>query len=191
MSLEATTKQTSPGSSRLKVLHQRPALIQELEWRPREMNDSSTPESVQSVVFTFYENQLFQIMATYERRETEGLTTADVIEAISANYGTAEKPRDADTSVEGPYGDREETLARWQDAQFRFDLIRSSYGPVFRLRGVLKKLEAPARTAALDAKRLDEKEAPQREAVRLASEAQEERTKLDKARVLNKPNFRP
>ena len=48
----------------------------------------------------------------------------------------------------------------------------------------MKKLEAPAQAAALEAKRLDDQEAPQRDAARAASEAQEAQAKLDKARLL-------
>ena len=82
-------------------------------------------------------------------------------------------------------------LAHWQDSQYRFELIRSSFGHAFALVGVLKKLEAPAQAAALEAKRLDDQEAPQRDAARAASEAQEAQAKLDKARLLNKAKFRP
>ena len=38
-----------------------------------------------------------------------------------------------------------EILAQWRDSQYRFDLIRSSYGPTFRLVGLMKRLEPPAR----------------------------------------------
>jgi hypothetical protein len=82
-------------------------------------------------------------------------------------------------------------LARWQDSQYRFDLIRSSYGPSFRLVGVLKRLEAPAEAANREAKRLDDKEAPQREAAMAANKEEAAKTKLEKARLVNKPNFRP
>ena len=71
------------------------------------------------------------------------------------------------------------------------NLIRSSYGPSFKLVGVLKRLEAPAQAAILEAKRLDDQEAPQRDAARIASEEEAARAKLEKARLVNKPKFRP
>jgi len=89
------------------------------------------------------------------------------------------------------YGDREDVLAQWQDPEYRFELVRSSYGPSFKLVGVLKKLEAPVQHSILEAKRLDEQEAPQRDAERVAKDLETERVKLDKARMLNKPKFRP
>jgi hypothetical protein len=103
----------------------------------------------------------------------------------------AEKPTPPANAVQGRYDDQEEIVARWQDPQYRFDLIRSSYGPAFRLIGVLKRLEAPVQTAILEAKRLDDQEAPQRDAARMASEEDAARAKLEKARLVNKPKFRP
>jgi hypothetical protein len=90
----------------------------------------------------------------------------------------------------GSYGDQEEIVAQWQDSQYRFDLIRLSYGPTFRLVGVMKKLEASAQAATLEAKRLDDQEAPQRDAARIASEEEAAKTKLEKARLVNKATFR-
>ena len=103
----------------------------------------------------------------------------------------AVRPAAPAKAVQDPYGDQEEILARWQDPQYRFDLIRSSYGPTFRLVGTLTRLEAPAQAAATEAARLDDKEAPQREAERIAKDEETERAKLDKARLVNKPKFRP
>jgi hypothetical protein len=119
------------------------------------------------------------------------LTADDFVAAISATYGPAAKPTAPAKVALGSYGDQEETLAQWQDAQYRFDLIRSSYGPSFKLVGVIKKLEAPAEAAVLEAKRLDDQEAPQRDAARIASEEEAAKAKLEKARLVNKPNFRP
>jgi hypothetical protein len=103
----------------------------------------------------------------------------------------AGKPPALAKAAPGPYGDQEEVLARWQDQQYRFDLMRYSYGPSFKLIGVLKRLEAPAQAAISEAKRLDNQEAPQRDAARMATEEEAARAKLQKARIVNKPNFRP
>ena len=189
--LSTVLKQAEASPSQVTVVHRRPALMQELEWRPRPLGPSSNTEAVKVVVFSFYNGELFRIAVDYDRYETEGLTASDFVDAISATYGPAAKPAVPPTAATGSYGDQEETLAQWQDSQYRFDLIRSSYGPAFRLVGVLKRLEAPALAAALEAKRLDDQEAPQRDAARLASEEEATKTKLEKARLANKPNFRP
>ena len=188
--LPAIAQQVGASPSQAKLIHRRPALIQELEWHPQPLGPSSRTDPVQAVVFSFYNGELFRIVVNYDRYATEGLTADDVVETISATYGMAAKPPAPAEAARGPYGDQEEVLARWQDPQFRFDLIRSSYGPSFRLIGVLKKLEAPAQAAILEAKRLDDQEAPQRNAARKASEEDSAKVKLEKARLVNKPKFR-
>jgi hypothetical protein len=146
---------------------------------------------VQEVIFSFYDGKLFRIKVDYDRYQTEGLTVDDFVDAISATYGPAAKPMAPAYVAPGNYGDQEEIVAQWQDSQDRFDLIRLSYGPTFRLVGVVKRLEAPVQAATLEAKRLDDREAPQRDAARRASEEDAAKTKLEKARLVNKPNFRP
>jgi hypothetical protein len=189
--LPTIAKQVRASVSQAKVIHSRPALIQELEWRPQPLGPSVQTEAAKEVVFGFYDGQLFRIVVNYDRYETEGLTAGDLVEAISANYGIAEKPPAPAKAEQERFGDQEEVIARWQDPQYCFDLIRSPYGPSFRLVGVLKSLEAPAQAAILEATRLDSQEAPQRDAERIVREEETERAKLDKARLANKPKFRP
>jgi hypothetical protein len=166
-------------------------LLQELAWRPQPLGRSAAPEAVYEVVFSFYAGELFQIAIDYDRNETEGLTSADFVEAISAIYGTSEKPNAAAIVPAGSYVDPKEILGQWQDADYRFELVRSRYGAPFRLVGVLKRLEALALAATLEAKRLEDREAPQKEAARLAGEAELANAKLEKARLINQPKFRP
>jgi len=189
--LPSIAKLTGATPSQIKVVDSRPALIQEITWRPRPLGAAASTEAVQEVVFTFYNGDLFRIVVNYDRYETEGMTANDMVDAISATYGAAAKLLAPAQAPAGNPGDPEEVLAQWQDPQYRFDLMRSSYGPTFRLVGVLKKLEAPVQAAAVEARRLDIQEAPERDAARAASEAQEAQAKLDKARLVNKPKFRP
>lgn len=177
--------------SQAKVIHRRPALIQELVWEPKSLGSSSRTEPAKEIVFSFYDSELFQIAVDYDRYETEGLTADDFVEAISATYGPSAKPASPAKVASPGYGNQEEIVAEWQDSQYRFDLIRSSYGPTFKLVGIMKRLEAPAEAATLEAKRLDDQEAPQRDAARIASEEQAAKTTLEKARLVNKPKFRP
>jgi hypothetical protein len=174
-----------------KVIHRRPALIQELTWYPQPLGPSSRTEPAKEVVFSLYNGELFQIVVEYDRNETEGLTVDDFVNAISGTYGPAPKLTAPVKVAAGSYGDQDEILAQWQDSQYRFDLIRSSYRPTFRLVGVMKRLEASAQAATPEAKRLDDQEAPQRDAARIASEEEAAKTKLEKARLVNKLNFRP
>jgi hypothetical protein len=188
--LSAVAKQADVDLSQVKVVHSRPALMQELEWHPQNRGASSQKEAAKSVVFSFYGGELFRVEVDYDRYETEGMTAEDFIEAVSATYGTATRPG-APVKVTQGYGDSGEILAQWQDPQYRFELVRYSYGPTFKLVGISKKLEPSAQATDLEAKRLDDKEAPQRDAARLASEAGAAKAKLDNARLVNKPKFRP
>jgi len=113
-----------------------------------------------------------------DRYETEGLTGGDLVDRISATYGT-------------PSSDRWETVAHWQDPQYQLELIRFSYGPTYRLVSSLKRLDAAARAAIVEAGRLDDKEAPARVAQRIADDDETRRAKLEKARLANKEKFRP
>lgn len=189
--LAVVAAQAGTDSAHAKLIQTRPALIQELVWRPQPMSYSARAESAQDVVLSFYDGALFRIAINYDRYETEGLTAGDMVEAISASYGTATRTSASIQSAADGFGEQEDVLAQWQDSQYGFTLIRSSYGPTFRLVGVLKRLEASAQASILEARRLDEKEAPQRDAARLASEEQTAKTKLEKARLKNKPKFRP
>ncbi|HUN81917.1 MAG TPA: hypothetical protein VMV81_10465 [Phycisphaerae bacterium] len=177
--------------SQAKLIHSRPALVQELEWRPQSLGPSPKAESVEGVVFSFYNGTLFRIAVKYDRYATEGLTTEDFVEAISAKYGPAAKLPPSVEPVKESYGDQEETVARWEDPQYRFDLICSSYGPSYSLVGTLKSLEAPVQAANVEAKRLDDLEAPQRDAARAAAEQGAKAATLEKARLVNKATFRP
>lgn len=190
-SLSTVTKQSGTNLSEVKTIHRRPALIQELEWRAGFLGSAAQTEPAREVVLRFYEGELFRIAVTYDRYNTEGLTADDLIEAISLTYGLAGKPSAAAQTTEARFGDMEEVIAEWQDQHHRFELIRSSYGPSFKLVGVFKRLEASAQAAIAEAKRLDAQEAPQRDALRKAVEEDAARAKLEKARLLNKPKFRP
>lgn len=189
--LPAVAKQIGVSPSEAKAIHRRPALIQELEWRPQPLGPSPQTESAQKLVFSFYNGELFQIAVNYDRYKTAGLTADDFIEALSATYGVAEKPAAPGNTAQGEFGGQDEIVARWQDSQYSFDLTRSSYGPSYRLVGILKTLQSPVQGAITEAKRLDDQEAPQRDAARIADEKETERAKLEKSRLENKPNFRP
>jgi hypothetical protein len=189
--LPAVAKQAGFDPAQATLIHSRPALVQQFDWDPRSFSSPPQSEAVKQVVFTFYNGELFRIAIDYDSYQIMGLTASDMIEAISANYGIAAKPAHGADVVPALYGDQQEVLAEWQDAEYRFDLIRGSYGPSFRLVGVLKRLEAPFQVTTVEAARLDAKEAPQREAERVAKAGEAERAALEQNRLENKPKFRP
>lgn len=189
--LPSIAKLTGAIPSEAKVIHSRPALVQEVDWSPRSLGPSPKAESVEGVTFSFYNGTLFQIAVKYDRYAIEGLTTEDFVAAISAVYGPPAKLPPVVKPVKESYDDQAETVARWEDAQYRFDLLRASYGPTYSLVGTLKSLEGPVQAADLEAKRLDDLEAPQREAAEAAAEQSAKAATLEKARLVNKAKFRP
>jgi hypothetical protein len=188
--LTTVLKQANKAMSQVRLVHSRPALIQELEWRPSS-STYSLAEPSKDIVFSFYNGELFQIVVNYDHYDTEGLTSEDLVEAISASYGPAVKPASPSKGAVGAYGEQDDIVAEWQDSQHCFYLLRASSGASFRLIGIAKKLAGPAEEAMTEARRLDAIEAPQREAQRVANEGEAERLKLEKARLMNKPRFKP
>ena len=100
MNLLAVAKQADMQPSEARVIHQRPAVIQELEWRPQSsLTSSSQADPVSEVLFTFYNGELFRMVVNYDQHKTEGLTDEDMVEAISAKYGIATRPDAKITNV--------------------------------------------------------------------------------------------
>jgi hypothetical protein len=193
--LVSVAKQTGMKPSDAKTIHDRPALIQELAWYPNRTLGASTrtPDSVDELRFSFYNGELFQIVIRYDRDRTNGLTEADLIEAISAKHGATSNSagKTITFSSSQVYNDKETVIARWEDAQYSFNLYRSSYQPTFGMVVFSKRLDILARAAVATAIQLDEQEAPQREVDRQNAAARENRISSEKARVINKPSFLP
>jgi hypothetical protein len=192
MDLPTIARQAQMNPSQSKLIHQRPALIQELEWHPQPLGPSPRVEAAKEVIFSFYNDQLYRLVVDYDRYKTEGLTAEDLIEAISAIYGTATRAA-AEIILPSGYGDNEtlEVLARWEDAEYSFNLVRFSHQPSFTLVAVSKRLDALARAAIIEAVRLDAQEAPQREIELQKKQEEEHRVQQERARLANKPSFRP
>ena len=193
--LTAVAKQAGLETSGAKLIHERPAVMQELEWPIWLSSSVSSPrvDPVKTVLFSFYNGELFRIVVNYDPDETEGLTTEDMIEAISANYGTATRPAHTEIGFSSSqvYNDSELIIARWEDAQDSFNLYRSTSQPTFGMIAFAKRVDALARAATTEAIRLDAIEAPQREIQRQKQEDESHRETLEKARRENKSNFRP
>jgi hypothetical protein len=183
---------TGVAGSELKAVHQRPAVIQELTWRPRYGARRNT-ESADQLVFDFYDDQLFRVTVDYDRRQTEGLIDADMIEAIASVYGPPLAPVASRRRQPTTVGDDGAvTIAEWSTAANSVKLHRlPSSLTSFRLVITAEPISVLARTAAARAVVLDAREAPQREAARDKKEADERRVADEKARSTNKATFKP
>ena len=194
MSLVTVARQADI-SAEARVIHRRPELIQDLMWLPA---PSHVPgaltqgDSARKVLFSFYNDQLFRIVVTYDRERTEGLTAEDMVEAISATYGppmvpvTRNKPTSAPAAIAS-----DKLLAYWEDSHCSLSLFQSSYLSAFGLVVLSKRLDTLARVATVEAILLDEQEAPQREIERQQNQTEESRMKHETARRVNKATFRP
>jgi hypothetical protein len=185
------------SASAAKTIHQRPAVMQELEWRqPYTMSGSSAAPSdpVQRIVFSFYDDQLYKLVISYDRQRTNGLTDADMIDAISATYGQAmlrRVPIEGSAVASPVGGELGLPIAQWGGAEYSVGLYRSSFASEFRVVVASPRLETLAQAAASEAIRLDAREAPQREIDRQKKEAEDTRMSQEKARLANKATFRP
>jgi hypothetical protein len=182
-----------------KTVIQRPVLIQDLEWRfPRFLSASiASDEPLNDITFSFYGGQLFSIVANYDRKRTEGLTDADLIEAMTTAYGPPLPRSSAPTAETSPRSTRSwkadegQAIARWEDADSAVTLLRARYPSDISLVVRSKKLSGLAQSAEVESARLDRSEAPGREAARLQNEADETRVAAEKARPANKAGFKP
>jgi len=195
-SVSAVAAITGTKAEDVKVLHQRPALIQELVWRPQYAisRPVGRSEAVREVSLRFYDDKLFSLIVVYDARLVQGLTNADIIAAVSAVYGPATlTPAASQPPVPAPAGSINGTtaIARWQNTDYEFTLMREVYPETFRLLGVSRELAIAARAADVEATRLDLQEAPRRLAEEAVADAERKRAAADKTRTTNKGEFRP
>jgi hypothetical protein len=194
MSLPTVAKRAGIDPSQATVIYQRPALIQELDWWLLPSLDSpSKADPVSEVLFSFYNGELFRMVVSYDAYKTEGLTDKDMVQAISAKYGTATRPAAKITlsSSSQLYEGSQEVIARWEDAHCSLNLFRSSDQRNFGMLIFTKGLDALARTAAAEAVRLDEQQAPQRALDLQKKQDEAKRAALAETRLANKVAFRP
>jgi hypothetical protein len=175
-----------------KVLHERPARIRELDWRPAFAgNFEAHPDPVRQIIFTFVDEALYQVVVTYDRDRTDGLTNADVIESLTATYGApGPTPPQSRTAADETRFDSV-AVARWETAVASLTLFRAAYTPELQLVLVSKPLGGRALDAIREAKRLDALDAPRRAIEQRKKEAADAEAARDKARSTNKGAFRP
>jgi hypothetical protein len=195
--LPSVSALTGVKASEARTIHLRPAIMQELQWQRPYTSSGTTPaqtDPVKQIVFSFYNDQLSRMVVDYDYDRTAGLTDADMIDALSIEYGPRLKPAGVGASRAEPSRVEKESgtpVARWGDADYSVVLYRSSYRSGLRIIVTSPRLDALARTADALAVQLDEREAPQRELARQKKETEDARASDEKARLANKAVFRP
>ncbi len=189
MSLTRVLERTDQKMTDVKVIHGRPALVQELNWWPPNLPGTSfQSDTVEQILFSFYNGELYKISVTYDQTSTEGLTAEDMVKSISAKYGPATNVvLETDSAKNDRYDVRQKHVASWEDAQYSFNLVRSSFTDHLGLIIYSKRFNAEAELALTEAVKLEEQEGPQREAERQKKQTDD----LESARQKNRKIFRP
>ena len=189
MSLVELSNQVDLKPLQTKLIHKRPAVIQELTWWPRDSSDSSLQAgSVWQVFFSFYNGELYRILVTYDRHATQGLTAEDMVQAISAQYGTATRSAaEISFPTNELYRSTEKVIARWEDSQYSINLFRSSFLNSFGLVMFSKRLDGQAKVAIAESVKLEGQEDTQTVIDRQKKEADN----LEVVREKNRKTFRP
>lgn len=188
MNLHAAVKQSGMDMSDVTTVHQRPARIQKLTRNPERFSSTSgDTNSVQQVVFSFYNGRLFRIVVNYDSQKTADLSTEDITEALSTRYGAATHPAAKTLFPSAVFSEGVTVVACWTDANYSINLAQSPYGSSFELIAFSKRLNALAEAAIAAGSQLDAQEAPERQRV----EEQNAQRKSEKTRLVNKGNFRP
>jgi hypothetical protein len=171
------------------VTHQAPVLIQELTWWPVASSGSSRkPESIEQVKFSFCDNELYKIVATYDETPTKGMTADDMVQAISATYGTPTRFTD-DPSGAAPssYGGADVRVAVWENGESSVMLSHSPVSSAFQLTVLSKARNAKAEAGIAEDVRQETEGAPGRETARLKKDADD----LEALRQANLKLFKP
>ena len=185
MSLADVSKQVDKNPADAMVVHERPALIQQLTWwPPLNYGSSLQAEAVQQMRFSFFNGELYRVAITYDSSATRGLTAEDMVQAMSLKFGTAAKLAG---EIAETYGTTDKVLARWEDAQFSLNLSRSGLSNNFGLVMLTKQVNTQADAAITQALKLEQQGAPQKEADRMKKAADD----LETTRQKNMKVFLP
>jgi len=189
MSLTRVLERTDQKMADVKPIHGRPALVQELNWWPPNVpGNSFQSDSVEQILFSFYNGELYKISVTYDQNSTAGLTAEDMVKSISAKYGPPTYVALAiDSATDDRYDVTQKPVASWADAQYSFNLVRSSFSDHLGLIIYSRRVNAEAELAIVEAVKLDAQEGPQREAERQKKQTDD----LEAARQKNRKIFHP
>ena len=119
------------------------------------------------MIFGFYNGELYRIEVSYDQRATDGLTAEDMVQAVSALYGTAIRPAaEINAPLKTSDGSKQKIIARWEDSQNSINLFHSSTLDCFGVVMLSKRVDAKAEAAIIESAKLDREAAPQKEADR-------------------------
>jgi hypothetical protein len=109
--------------------------VLELRWRVQYVR-GGTPSNdpVALLVFSFYDDQLFQIVIDYSPDRTEAMTEADMVAAVSRVYGAPAKRTDPPSPVGlHPQRPTDSVVAQWMNGELLVALLSIGDQTAFRM----------------------------------------------------------
>ena len=111
-----------------------------------------------------------------------------MVKSIAAKYGPATGVAlELDSAGNEQYELRQKPVASWEDSQYSFNLVRSSFSNAFQLVIYSKRVTIEADEALAQVVKVDELEAPQKAIARQKKEADE----IQLTRQKNQKSFHP
>jgi hypothetical protein len=176
----------------VKVVSERPTLVQQLLWRPHRFISGTAvePDPLADMMLTFHLDRLVRIAVTYDRPRTEGLTNADLFDALTGVYGTSllvsTPSRPVDSSSTPPV-----TIGQWGDGKTSLVLQRERYPDRLSLTIISIEAFAAMEQALAEGLVIQTTEAPARELARRQAETEAARVRDEQVRRTNKAAFKP
>jgi hypothetical protein len=191
-SVQIVIERLKLSAAEVKIVHERPVIVQELTSRPSRFISGSTlgPDPLTEIVFTFYEGRLARISVVYDRERTQGLTNEDLQEAMALVYGPSIL---ISTRTQAPAVvayDRQ-TIGQWEDSEARLLLWRERYPARVGLTITSIAGDQALQDGIAAGQRLHAAEAPALELARRTAEAAAVQAKDEKIRRENKAGFKP
>ena len=190
-SVEKVAEQLKVTSSAIKVVHERPTLVQQMTLRPSRYisGRSLEPDPLAEMVLTFHRGRLARIAVAYDRERTEGLTDEDLLEVFQGLYGSPLLP--STTRLTPALSTDPQVIGSWRDAESLLLLWRERFPGRVGLTITSIASDLAMQEAIANGERLDASEAPARDLARRAAEATALQTRDDKVRRDNKAAFKP
>ena len=173
----------------VKVVHERPTLVQEVTWRPSR-GTSIEPDPLAEMILTFSAGRLARIAVSYDRERTQGMTNEDLQEAMGSVYGVSMLIATPLQTTSTPSAERR-TIGRWEDAETLLLLWREQYPNRVGLTITSLAGDQALQQAIAEGARVDAAEAPARDLPRRIDEAAAIQARAEKIRQDNKAKFKP
>jgi hypothetical protein len=188
MTLSEILTETDQKPADVRILHQSPVLLQDLRWWPLSLSARHQSNSVEQILFSFYNGELYKMFVTYDSLAVKGLRDADVIQSLSAKYGTPVKVV-SEQSIQALDRSEEKQviIATWENSLCTFNLVHLTYSQGFGLVIFSKVRNPQAETAEAQSISLEEQQRPEKEADQLKKDGDE----LEAARQKNIRTFQP